>query len=72
MPPHLAFIHKVKPVCGVFFYVDDIIQTLFTVKIKKEPAALLPKFTEVSATPTDSKIRISDFLNIVNKLYLEI
>lgn len=39
---------------------------------KKEPAALLPKIADRSATPTGSKIRIANLLEAVNDLYPDI
>lgn len=48
------------------------IDVLYAANAKKEPAALLPKITEESATPTGSKISIAKLLDIVNELYPDI
>ena len=43
-----------------------------TKNTKKEPAALLPKITDESATPTDSTISISSLLGFVNRYFPDI
>lgn len=48
------------------------IDVLYAANAKKEPAALLPKVTEESATPTGSKISIAKLLDVVNELYPDI
>lgn len=48
------------------------IDVLYAANAKKEPAALLPKITEKSATPTGSKLSIAKLLDIVNELYPDI
>lgn len=48
------------------------IDVLYAANAKKEPAALLPKFTEESATPTGSRISIAKLLDVVNELYPDI
>lgn len=48
------------------------IDVLYAANAKKEPAALLPKITEESVTPTGSKISIAKLLDIVNELYPDI
>lgn len=48
------------------------IDVLYSANAKKEPAALLPKFTDKSATPTGSVISIVDLLDIVNELFPDI
>lgn len=48
------------------------IDVLYAANAKKEPAALLPKITEESATPTGSKISIAKLLDVVNELYPDI
>lgn len=48
------------------------IDVLYAANAKKEPAALLPKFTEKSATPTGSRISIAKLLDVVNELYPDI
>lgn len=48
------------------------IDVLYSANAKKEPAALLPKFTDNSATPTGSVISIVDLLDIVNELFPDI
>lgn len=55
-------------------YSNEIISidVLYAANAKKEPAALLPKFTEESATPTGSRISIAKLLDVVNELYPDI
>lgn len=48
------------------------IDVLYAANAKKEPAALLPKFTEESATPTGSRISVAKLLDVVNELYPDI
>ena len=48
------------------------IDVLYAANAKKEPAALLPKITEESATPTGSTISIAKLLDIVNELYPDV
>lgn len=48
------------------------IDVLYSVNAKKESAALLPKFTDKAATPTDSAISISKLLDYVNKYFPDI
>jgi len=48
------------------------IDVLYSANTKKEPAALLPKITDKSATPTDSKISISELLDSVNTYFPDI
>lgn len=48
------------------------IDVLYSVNAKKESAALLPKFTDKAATPTDSTISISKLLDYVNKYFPDI
>ena len=48
------------------------IDILYSVNAKKESAAFLPKITDKSATPTDSKISISKLLEYVNRYFPDI
>ena len=48
------------------------IDVLYSVNAKKESAALLPKFTDKSAPPTDSTISISDLLDLVNRYFPDV
>ncbi len=48
------------------------VDVLYAVNAKKEPAALLPKFTGKPATPTDSTIRIADLLDYVKEYFPDI
>lgn len=48
------------------------IDVLYAANAKKESAALLPKFTDKSATPTDSTISISQLLETVNRYFPDI
>ena len=48
------------------------IDVLYSVNAKKESAALLPKFTDNSATPTDSTISIAQLLDFVNSNFPDI
>ena len=48
------------------------INVLYSANAKKESAALLPKFTENTATPTDSTISIANLLDHVNNLFPDI
>ena len=48
------------------------IDVLYSANAKKESAALLPKITEKSATPTDSTISIAELLDNVNKHFPDI
>ena len=48
------------------------VDVLYSVNAKKEPAALLPKFTGAPATLTGSTISISNLLDYVNKYYPDI
>ena len=45
---------------------------LYSANAKKESAALLPKITDKSATPTDSTISIASLLDYVNKYFPDI
>ena len=45
---------------------------LYSANTKKESAALLPKITDKSATPTDSTISIANLLDYVNKYFPDI
>lgn len=48
------------------------ISVLYSANAKKEPAALLPKITDESATPTDSTISIAHLLGYVNRSFPDI
>lgn len=48
------------------------IDVLYSANAKKEPAALLPKITEESATPTDSTISIAHLLEYVNRYFPDV
>ena len=48
------------------------IDVLYSANAKKESAALLPKITDRSATPTDSVISIAQLLDFVNKYFPDI
>lgn len=48
------------------------IDVLYSVNAKKESAALLPKITDKSATPTDSTISIAELLEYVNWYFPDI
>ncbi len=48
------------------------IDVLYSANAKKESAALLPKITDKSATPTDSAISISHLLEYVNRYFPDI
>ncbi|MBQ8392262.1 MAG: hypothetical protein IJX51_00675 [Clostridia bacterium] len=45
------------------------IDVLYFANAKKESAALLPKITDKSATPTDSKISIAQLLDFINRYF---
>lgn len=55
-------------------YTNEVaeIDVLYSANAKKESAALLPKFTDKSATPTDSTISISELLEYVNEYFPDI
>ena len=48
------------------------IDVLYSANTKKESAALLPKFTDKSATPTDSTISIASLLDYVNQYFPDV
>ena len=48
------------------------IDVLYSANAKKESAALLPKITDKSATPTDSTISIAQLLEFVNRFFPDI
>ena len=48
------------------------IDILYSANAKKEPAALLPKITDKTATPTDSTISIAQLLDSVNDYFPDI
>ena len=48
------------------------IDVLYAANAKMEPAALLPKFTDKAATPTDSTISIAELLEYVNRYFPDI
>ena len=48
------------------------IDVLYSANAKKESAALLPKITDKSATPTDSAISIAQLLEFVNRYFPDI
>ena len=48
------------------------IDVLYSANAKKESAALLPKITDKSATPTDSAISIADLLDYVNRYFPDV
>jgi len=48
------------------------IDVLYSANAKKESAALLPKITDKSATPTDSVISIAQLLDYVNRYFPDI
>lgn len=60
------------------FVVNSITDEVTTVDVfyalnaKKESAALLPKFTDESATPTDSVISVANLLDYVNQYFPDI
>lgn len=48
------------------------VDVLYALNAKKESAALLPKFTDESATPTDSVISVANLLDYVNQYFPDI
>lgn len=48
------------------------VDVLYSANAKKESAALLPKITELTATPTDSAISISKLLDYVNQYFPDV
>ncbi len=48
------------------------IDVLYSANAKKESAALLPKITDKSATPTDSTISIAELLEYVNRYFPDV
>ena len=48
------------------------IDILYSANAKKEPAALLPKITDKTATPTDSTISVAQLLDSVNDYFPDI
>ena len=48
------------------------IDVLYSANAKKESAALLPKITDKSATPTDSAISIAQLLEFVNRYFPDV